>query len=212
MSLSINKNGVISTELYSEFIANTFDPNVYVEPDRSAQIRIVHHNNPASVRFVSSDTFTSQVYKDADRQFNVSLCNLLSGSWELMTIQTATSGGTQQKFRQIQSYNPMTATYANVASANITKITTSGYTSFSTGGIYPINSSAYLCTNNGTQGNQWGAFGAQNAHQGGIPAQNGVVVTTGFSDLYLRIDNSKANFDKSSFGNNYIQCREIQEY
>lgn len=36
MSLNINKNGVISTELYSEFIANTFDPNVYVEPDGSA--------------------------------------------------------------------------------------------------------------------------------------------------------------------------------
>lgn len=153
MGLSINKNGIINTSLYTEFIANTFDTNTYVEPDGSAWIRIMHHNNPASVRFASNDTFTTQVYKDADRWFNVSLCNYLSGSWELMTKQMAATGGTEQKFRWIQSYNPLTATFAQVASANITKITTSGYTSFSSGGIYPINSSTYLCTNNGTQGN-----------------------------------------------------------
>ena len=212
MGLSINKNGIINTSLYTEFIANTFDPTTYVEPDGSVWIKIMHHNNPASIRFDSNDTFTTQVYKDADRWFNVSLCNYLSGTWELMTKQTATAGGAEQKFRWIQSYNPLTATYAQVAAANITKITTSGYTSFSTGGIYPINSSTYLCTNNGSQGNWWGAFGAWNAHQGGIPAWNGVVVTTGYSDLYLRIDNSKANLDKSSFGKNYIQCKEIQEF
>ena len=213
MSLNINKNGVISTEFYSEFIANTFDPNVYVEPDGSAQIRIFHHNNPTNARFESNDTFTTQIYKDADRQFNVKLCDLLSNSQELMVKQKTTSNDTETKQRQIQTTTPMGGTFDSTKAANVTKITTSGYSNnTSAGGAYVLNSNTYIVINNASNGNQFGAIGSQNAHQGGIPGYPNTVVTTGYMDLYLRIDNSKANFDKSSFGNNYIQCREIQEY
>lgn len=210
MSLNINKNGIVNTDLYTEFIANTFDKNLYVEPDGSAWIRIVHHNNPANARFNSSDPFTSQVYLDADRWFNVSLCNYLSGTWEFMIKQVATSGATEYKFRWIQNYNPMTAVYADVAASNITKNTSSGYTSFSHGGLYRFNSQTYLCTNNGNNGNWWGAVGAWSSHQGGIPAWNGTVVTTGYSDLYLRIDD-KANLNKTTLAKNYISSKEILE-
>lgn len=214
MSLNINKNGVISTELYSEFIANTFDPNTYVEPDGSAWIRIVHHNNPANARFASNNTFSSQVYLDADRWFNASVCNQLSGSWELMVKQKTTIDASEVKYRWIQSVSPMTTgAFEQTKAANVTKITTSGYTNVSSyGGCYILNNSTYLCCNNGNSGNWFGAFGCWSVWNNGLPGYGGSAVTTGYMDLYLRIDNSKANFDKSSFGNNYIQCREIQEY
>ena len=212
MSLSIKKTGIIETSLFTEFIANTFDTTTYTEPDGSAWIRIVHHNNPGTSNlFASGDTFTTQVYKDANRWFNASLCNYLSGSWEFMIKQTATSGATEYKYRWIQTINPMVAAWADVASANITKITTSGYTTFSTGGLYHHGSNTYLCTNNGTQGNWWGAVGSWGTHQSGIPAWAGVVVTTGYCDLYLRIDNAKANLNATSFGTNFVKSKEIIE-
>lgn len=196
-SMSIGKwkleKGSIATPYVLPVLYNEYDPKIYIEPDGSQWIRIVHHNNPASARFSSGDSFTTRVYKSADIWFNVNICKEITGYWELMTKQTPTSGATEQKYRWIQYYNPMTATYAQVASANVTKNTSSGYTSFSTGGIYPINGNTYLCTNNGSQGNWWGAFGAWNTHQSGTPAWNGVVVTTGYSDLYLRIDTTLTN-------------------
>ena len=68
MSLSIKKSGIIETELFTEFIANAFDTTTYVEPDGTMWIRIFHHNAPGSAGlFASSDTFTTQVYKDANR-------------------------------------------------------------------------------------------------------------------------------------------------
>ncbi len=210
MSVNISKNGVISCESFSNFLVNTLDTKWYVEPDNSVWIRIVHHNSPTTSRFNSTDPFTSVVYLNSDRWFNASLCNLVSISkWELMLKQTPTAGATEQKYRWVQNYNPMSATYAQVASANITKNTSSGYTSFSHGGLYPINSNTYLCTNNGTQGNWWGAVGAWGVHQNGSPAWNGVVVTTGYEDLYLRIDNDpKLN---TSIYNNSITSRDFLE-
>ena len=210
MSLNINKNGIVNTDLYTEFIANTFDKNLYVEPDGSAWIRIVHHNNPANALFGSGNSFSSQVYLDADRWFNASLCNYLSGSWELMVKQAATSGATEYKYRWIQTTNPMTSNFDQTKAANITKITTSGYTS-GAGGIYYNNgANSYFVINNGSNGNWFGAFGCWSAYQGGIPGYPNTTVTTGYMDLYLRIDD-KANLSKTSFGKDYILSKEILE-
>ena len=77
MGLNISQQGIVKTDLFSEVITNPFDTTIYFEPDGSAWIRIFHHNNPGNARFASTDTFTTQVYKDEDRWFNVSLCNLL---------------------------------------------------------------------------------------------------------------------------------------
>ena len=212
MSLSINKNGIITTDLFTEFIANTFDTNYYVEPDGSMWIRIFHHNNPANARFAQTDTFTTQVYKDADRWFNVKLCDLLSGPWELMIKQKTTSDATEVKYRWIQSTTPMGGTFDTTKAANVTKITTSGYSNnTNAGGAYVFNSSTYIVINNSTSGNWFGAIGSWGTYQNGIPGYPNSAITTGYMDLYLRIDNAKANLNKTSFGKNYIQSKEIIE-
>ena len=60
----------------------------------------------------------------------------------------------------------MTAVYADVAVANITKITTDGYSSSpsSWGGLYAKKGSAYLTANNGNSGNWWGAVGSYSVY------------------------------------------------
>ena len=209
--VEFNSTGVVDTNNITEFICNIFDENVYVEPDGSTWIRIFHHNNPAGGSFSSTDTFTSQVYIDENRWFNVSLCNLISDNWELMIKQKAESDtATESKFRWIQTANPMIATYEQTLSANVTKISTAGYTVSTFGGAYlKNNSNTYLACNNGESSNWWGAIGSCVVYQGGIPAYNGVLVKTGYCDLYLRIDN--ANFDKFTIGENFITSREIIE-
>lgn len=211
MSLNVAKNGVISTEAFSEFIMNTYDTNFYVEPDDSMWIRIFHHNNPANARFANSDTFTTSVYKDADRWFNVKLCDLITGSWELMVKQKTTSDAAEAKYRWIQTTTPMGGTFDATKAANVTKITTSGYsTNSNAGGAYVLNSNTYIVINNASNGNWFGAIGSWNAHQGGIPGYPNTVITTGYMDLYLRIDNSY-NLTKASFASNFIKCKEIVE-
>lgn len=186
----LHKTGVLSNSNFNE-INNLFnllyDKQLYIEPDGSCWIRIFHHANCDTKLFTSSDTFTTSVYKDADRWFNVSLCNKVN-KWELMVKSMPTTGGTETKYRWIQTKNPMTATYADVAAASVTKITGNGYASYGWGGLYHIGSSTYLATNNGTSGNWWGAVGAWGHHQGGIPGWT-TVITTGYEDVYLRIDN-----------------------
>ena len=108
-----------------------------------------------------------------------------------------TSSGGEWKIRWIQQYNPMTATYANVAAANITKITDGyGTTPSSYGGLhkrtYNNGNNTSLCANNGTESNWYGAVGSWTVYQSGIPgwfSGTATVTTTGFNDMYLRIDN-----------------------
>ena len=186
----LHRTGVLSNSNFNE-INNLFnllyDKQLYIEPDGSCWIRIFHHANCDTKLFVSSDTFTTSVYKDADRWFNVSLCNKVN-KWELMVKSMPTAGGTETKYRWIQTKNPMTAAYADVAAASVTKVTGNGYASYGWGGLYHIGSSTYLSTNNGTNGNWWGAVGAWANHQDGIPGWT-TVITTGYEDVYLRIDN-----------------------
>jgi hypothetical protein len=104
-----------------------------------------------------------------------------------------TKDGDDWKLRWIQDVNPMTAVYADVAADNVTKITGNGYDAYksSWGGLYAKKGSAYLTTNNGNSGNWWGAVGSYSVYEGGIPGwgPSTTVTTTGFNDLYVRIDN-----------------------
>ena len=56
----------------------------------------------------------------------------------------------ETKYRWIQKYNPMTATYAQVAESNITKNTSTGYSTISGGGgLYKFTTSVtYIACNN----------------------------------------------------------------
>lgn len=190
--MSIGKNGVITERSFSTSLLSQYDTNFYDEPDGSIWIRIAHHNNPTNTGlFSSSDTFTTSVYKDENRWFNVSLCNLVSGTWELMVKQKRTSSSSEEKYRWTQKTNPMAGSWSDVqpTSSNIVRNTSSGYVNNSMGGIYKHNSLTYLVIANGNNGNWFGAFGAWTNHEGGIPGFPNTVITTGYMDLYLRVDN-----------------------
>lgn len=171
-------------------VSYLYDRTVYEEPDGSKWLRIAHHNGPNTRRFTSSDSFTTYIHTNEHLFFDVSWCNTFT-QWELMVKQKTTSGATEQKFRWIQNYNPMTATFDNTKKANVTHNTSSGYTvpSGNWGGLMKINSdNTYLCGNNGTNGNWWGAIGCKVLYSGGLPGWSSQMVTTGHLDLYIRID------------------------
>lgn len=193
--MNINKNGIINTSVVANSIINVYDTNFYIEPDDSVWIRLFHHNNPATNLFSSSDSYTTQVYKSTEMWFNVALCNLnTSGKWEMMMEQKETSSSSVTKYRWIQTNNPMIATYTQTTNANVTVNKTSGYSySDSYGGMYKLNSSTYLTVNNGTNGNWFGATGCWSHWNSGIPGILGRAVTTGYMDLYYRIDTEKIN-------------------
>jgi hypothetical protein len=194
MGISIKKNGIVSSNTLSNYIYNVLDPNYYIEPDNSVWIRIAHHNNPGTTNlFSSSNSFSTQVYLDSNRWFNCSLLNKVGiNKWELMIKQKGASTDTEQKYRLIQSYNPMTASFDQTKTANVTINTSSGYTtpSSSYGGFYYNNgSNTWLVANNNVNGNWFCAIGSWATWNNGIPGYNGVAIITGYLDFYLRVDN-----------------------
>ena len=182
--MSIQKNGIWTSPHFSSFT---------VEPDGSVWLHIFHHNNPAGGLFTSSDTFATGVYIDVDRWYDIEqFCNAVS-TWELMTKQRNTTTSDEVKYRWIQTVNPNTAAWADVSpsASGITRITTTGYsTSTVSGGIYKLNSNTKFVMANSSNGNWFGATGCWTAYQGGIPGYLNTVCTTGYMDLYLRIDNT----------------------
>lgn len=189
--MSVSKLGITTSNKFSESYHSIYDSDVYVEPDNTAWIRICHHNNPTSVRFASTNDFTKPLYLDADRWFNASLLyQITNDTYEFMIKQKPTDSGTEVKYRWIQTKNPYIAVFGDVDSADVTKITTSGYSVHSSyGGIYKLNSSSYFVANNGNNGNWFGAIGCWSVWNNGLPGYAGTAITTGYLDLYLRIDN-----------------------
>lgn len=185
--VSVEKSALVKCSAVSE-IYGRFDNQTHIEPDGSAWVRIVHHADPTTYRFASSDSFGTWVYRDERRWFHGKMCDY-TDRWEFMIIQKGDGSASTMKYRWVQTKNPNTAAWGEVASANITKNTGPGYTTFSTGGLYKINSNTFYCANNGNEGNWWGAVGAWNSHNGGIPAWASVIVKDGgFEDLYIRVD------------------------
>lgn len=206
--MSLKKNGIWTEKNFSSSIINQFDTKTYVEPDGSSWIRIFHHNAPKdNGLFEATDTFTKGVYKDENRWFNVSLCNYLSENWELMVKQKMTSADNEEKFRWVQTANPMTATYDDVygegkidinkSSEYVDFTYTYGTTNILFGGIFQKSGSTYLRSASVKEGNWFGAIGCYTVYQEGIPTfwRTSPIgaglnsVTTGYMDLYLRVDN-----------------------
>lgn len=213
MSVNITKQGIVYSGSFNESFASKYDLTPLVEPDNSAWIRIFHHNNPASKLFASTDTFASSVYLDVDRWFNISILNYITNNtYELMIKQATTSGGTETKYRWIQTVNPMTAAFGDVDEADVTKITTTGYSNASSyGGIYYKNSNTYLCANNSNSGNWMGAIGSWKLSNNGLPAYGtSTRITTGYMDLYVRIDNQPNKL--ASIFDTHIQSPEFIEW
>ena len=196
----IDKKGIWHADQFSEYLISPHDNTIKIESDGSLWTHIFHHNNPASNLFASTDNFTNALYKNENLWFDFSLCNNVD-KWEFLVIQAATAGAVEKKIRWLQSVNPMVAVYGDVDNTDITYITSSEYNTSTWGGLYKKNSSAYLVANNGNSGNWWGATGCWTAYQGGLPAFFGEICSTGYYDIYLRIDNlanTKATITKGS--------------
>lgn len=223
MSVKIDKNGIVVgtvTEIEGSNAAFYKDDkgavnlNTYTESDGSVWVQVFHHNNPAANIFSTTNTFSTGCYVDANRWFSMHLCNSLT-SWEFMIKQRATTTSTEEKYRWAQAYNPMSTstTWDKVKPGTVTYLSGNGYTYTTTfGGIqYNGASNTYLCGANNVQGNWWGAIGACSKFNGGIPGWNGVAVTTGYLDVYVRIYNETSN-GLSSFHKDRIKTNEIIEY
>lgn len=218
-SIQLGKDGLIHSPIFSE-LPMYFDNNLYTEPDGSKWVRVVHHNNPATYLFSSTDNFTAPFFTDNNRWWNMPFCNYLkNGNWEIMIKQMASSGGNEVKYRWIQYSNPMTATYESVDWNNTERILSEGYTAAEDlyGGLHLISGSyTYICCNNGHPGNWWGAVGAFGHHQGGIPGYSTKIITTGYLDVYVRVDNQltdTAGLTKATIGKSGIcQGRTFIEY
>lgn len=183
MSLSITKNG----QFYNSNINE-----IHIEPDGSHWEHVFHHVNPASNRFASTDSFATGIYKNQNMWFNFQICNQLS-SWEFLYCQNITKENPTVKYRWIQTKNPFTAVYADVAPGAVTRITTTGYINGNYGGLYKLNSNTFFVVANATNGNWFGATGAWTAYNGGIPGYPNTTVTTGQIDIYVRIDSILQN-------------------
>lgn len=195
MGLNINKKGSFIATAFSETFINPLDTLFYEEPDHSVWIRLVHHNNPANARFASTDSFSTKVYLDENRWFYASIVNAITNNkYEFMIKQKTTSSATEAKYRWIQTVNPFNAVFEDVDAADVTKITTSGYSNnASYGGIYKLNSSSYFVANNSNKSNWFCALGSWSVWNNGIPGYAGAAITSGYLDLYLRIDNQINN-------------------
>jgi hypothetical protein len=205
--MSIYKNGIWTGSRITNYWLNyVTTPNIIQEPDGSVWLQIFHHNNPADYKFSSEDTFTEGVYKDTNRWFNLNMCDQFT-KWELLLKQKITNTDNEVKYRWSQTVNPMIATFNDTVAANTTFITTSGYTTpnVSYGGMYKGSSNSWLVCNNGNDGNWYGAIGCWTAYQSGIPGYNGATISSGFVDVYIRIDND------SLICNSDAQIRNNQE-
>ncbi len=166
-----------------------YDKNIYTEPDGSKWLHIAHHNNPANGVFPSSSAaWSSGVYVDADRWFDVYGTVQKLDRYEFIVKQKVTSSDTEKKYRWIQNKSPLTATWSDVRASNVSRITTSGYTDGTFGGLYILNSNTYMCIANATNGNWYGAFGCWTQYYGGVPGYPNTMVTTGYMDLYVRVE------------------------
>ena len=208
----ITNNGQITGHSMMELCPNLhYDKNVYVEPDGSKWVHIAHHNNPNGGLFASSSlTWSKGVYESADRWYDAEQTVGQSTEYEFMVKQATTNTASQVKYRWIQTVSMLTATYNDVAPSAVTRITTSGYTDGGFGGVYIKNGNARLCIANSTSSNWFGAVGSWTAHQSGIPGYPNTTITTGYIDLYLRIDNfpslcAKIIKNQGFYGDNLIE-------
>lgn len=177
----IGKNGVITE--------NNFLELVHTEPDGSKWLHVFHHNDPSINLFASSDDFENGVYKNKDMWFFMNYCKNFT-KWEFLHIQNTSKDGNIVKHRWIQSVSPYGTSYDAVKPSAVTRVSTTGYTDDSMGGIYKMNSSTYMVITNTSNGNWFGATGSWTAYQGGIPGFPSTVVTTGCIDMFIRIDNT----------------------
>lgn len=200
----ISKGLILHYQLNNNtMILTKYDKEIYTEPDSSQWLHIARHNSPGTSGYFTSDSsFETGVYLDENRWYDVSIINLLN-NFEFMVKQKTTSNATETKYRWVQTKNPLLAVYNDVKPTSVTRITTSGYTDGTFGGLWKMNSNTRLCIANTSASNWYGAIGCWTAYQNGIPGYPNTTITTGYIDLYVRIDNQFTNiYDSSGYNHN----------
>jgi len=197
------KGLVLHYLLKGNTLVSQYDNNLYVEPDGSVWTRVFHHNNPSNALFTSSDTFSTGVYKDTNRWYDIETISNIASTWEFMVKQKTTSSASEVKYRWIQTKNPVNSVWADVQPSAVTRITTSGYTDGGYGGLWKQNSGTRMVIANSNSGNWYGAAGSWSAYNGGIPGYPNTTITTGYIDIYIRVDNLNSTiYDSSGYCNN----------
>lgn len=202
--MKIYENKIFQHSNINEINVNSlqYDSNIYVEPDGSTWVHLIHHNSPADGLFTKNQTdsyWFAGVYENANRWYDAERLFSQVSSWEFMLKQATTAGATESKYRWIQTKNPLNAVWDDVKPASVTRITTPGYTNGSNGGLWKMNSSARLCIANSNSGNWFGALGSWTAYSGGTPGYPNTAVTTGYMDLYMRVSESNINNSSNRF-------------
>ena len=216
-SIKVDKTGIIEANTLLEYDTNLlYDTNIYTEPDGSKWVRVFHHNNPAddTTLFTKTMDFEHGCYVGENSWFNFNVCKSFD-HYEFLVKQTITAGAAETKYRFVQATNPFNSVYADVAptSTNITRITTSGYsTSTTSGGFYKNNGNTYFVAANSNSGNWYGAAGSWTPYSHRLPGYSNGLVTTGYMDVYLRIDNGYGDVDIARIykGNNLASSRFIE--
>ena len=187
---SISNTGIVTGHgIFESPSSDTlrYDKTIYTEADGSKWVRIFHHNNPAGGLFTNGSAWEKGVYVDANRWFDIYGNVELAPKYELMVKQKTTSSASEVKYRWIQNVSPLTATWDDVKPASVTRITTSGYTDGSNGGLYITNSNTHMVIANSNNGNWYGATGSWTTYSGGIPGYPNSVITSGYMDIYIRV-------------------------
>lgn len=175
---------------------SAYDSNIYYEPDGSAWIRVFHHNNPASNKFSSSDTFTTSFKKNDNMWWDMPKFNQITDDiYDIMVKYKTTSNSGEIKHRWVQYTNPMSGTFEDTTYNKVTKSYYYGSTIMDNfyGGFYrDTSNNAYIVHNNHYRGNWFGAIGCWSSFQDGIPGPNNTKITSGYVDVYMHIPNHPA--------------------
>lgn len=183
-----------------------YDENVKTLSDGSTWIRVLHHNNPSSKLFTTSNCW----YNTSDPDLFSALITLKDTTWrdstgkyEFLVCEKATSSATEKQCRWSQTNNP------------VTEAPVAGYTLISgspgrTVGLRKDGSTYAVCHNGDSW---WCACGSWSAFSGGIPGFFDAV-TTGYMDLYVRVPDvvmrgattgQAAMYNSSSLANQFLE-------
>lgn len=182
------------------------DTTIHTEPDGTEWYHISHDNNPASYSLgINNWSDVSSQYISADKWLSTKYDRYID-KHEYLVVQIPTSGGTASKYRWTQPVSMCRSTYSQAAVAQITKNETSGYATWSSnyGGLYMSAVASVYQQNNGTFSQTWGRICTFKRYNSGTAGFDGVAVTSGSIDLYVRNDN--VNFQLKDGTTYYIRA------
>ena len=174
--------------------SSIYDRNIYYEPDGSAWIHIAHQKNvsqsgnPTNL-FASGDCRTARQYVNENAWLDSLALHGCIARWELLVKKKLSSTTSETIYRWVQYKNPLLSTYNDI-NGYIKRNSSTRYSTEQYGGLYwRASSGQHLVADNNVNNNWYGICGYK-THQGGTPGFFTGVLTTGYQDLYLRIDKS----------------------